>query len=94
MRLTCPNCGAQYEIDDGVIPDAGRDVQCSSCGHAWFQYPPHAEARREAADRESETRAAAAAAVAAPQAGRGGNGAPPQASERGQQAAAAGETPA
>lgn len=37
MRLTCPNCGAQYEVDDGVIPEGGRDVQCSACGHGWFQ---------------------------------------------------------
>lgn len=37
MRLVCPNCGAQYEVDDRVVPDAGRDVQCSNCGHAWFQ---------------------------------------------------------
>lgn len=37
MRLTCPNCDAQYEVDEAVIPDEGRDVQCSSCGHTWFQ---------------------------------------------------------
>lgn len=37
MRLVCPNCGAQYEVDDRVIPEGGRDVQCSNCGHAWFQ---------------------------------------------------------
>lgn len=37
MRITCPNCGAQYEIDPRVIPDIGRDVQCSNCGHTWFQ---------------------------------------------------------
>lgn len=40
MRLTCPNCGAQYEVPDGVIPEAGRDVQCSNCGHTWFQQHP------------------------------------------------------
>lgn len=39
MRLTCPNCDAQYEVDDSAIPDTGRDVQCSNCGHAWFQLP-------------------------------------------------------
>lgn len=47
MRLTCPNCGAQYEVPDDVIPDAGRDVQCSNCGDTWFQqHPdhPHVEA--------------------------------------------------
>lgn len=43
MRLTCPNCAAQYEVDDRVIPASGRDVQCSNCGQAWFQPPPGAE---------------------------------------------------
>jgi predicted Zn finger-like uncharacterized protein len=37
MRLICPNCDAQYEVDDAAIPPTGRDVQCSACGHAWFQ---------------------------------------------------------
>lgn len=40
MRLICPNCGAQYAVDDRVIPDAGRDVQCSNCGNTWFQNHP------------------------------------------------------
>ncbi len=39
MRLVCPNCDAEYEVDERVIPGAGRDVQCSNCGHAWFQNP-------------------------------------------------------
>lgn len=39
MRLTCPNCKAQYEVEDSVVPDGGRDVQCSACGHTWYQYP-------------------------------------------------------
>jgi predicted Zn finger-like uncharacterized protein len=37
MRLICPNCGAQYKVDERAIPEAGRDVQCSNCGHGWFQ---------------------------------------------------------
>lgn len=41
MRLICPNCGAQYEVDDSLVPESGRDVQCSNCGHAWFQQPAH-----------------------------------------------------
>ncbi|SNS89626.1 zinc-ribbon domain-containing protein [Tropicimonas sediminicola] len=42
MKLICPNCGAQYAVDDRVIPETGRDVQCSSCGHTWFQrHPDH-----------------------------------------------------
>lgn len=39
MRLICPNCGAQYEVGADVIPDGGRDVQCSNCGHTWFENP-------------------------------------------------------
>jgi predicted Zn finger-like uncharacterized protein len=37
MRLICRNCDAQYEVDNAAIPPDGRDVQCSGCGHAWFQ---------------------------------------------------------
>lgn len=44
MRLVCPNCGAQYEIDADLIPPEGRDVQCSACGHAWFEAPADAGA--------------------------------------------------
>lgn len=40
MRLICPNCSAQYEIDVSLIPDEGRDVQCSNCGNTWFELPP------------------------------------------------------
>lgn len=49
MRLTCPNCGAQYEVPDDVIPETGRDVQCSNCGDTWFQH--HADHRPD----ETET---------------------------------------
>ncbi len=40
MRLTCPNCGTQYEIDAALLPAEGREVQCSACGHVWFQDAP------------------------------------------------------
>lgn len=39
MRLICPNCGAQYEVDGSMIPPEGRDVQCSNCAQTWFQEP-------------------------------------------------------
>ncbi len=45
MRLTCPNCGAQYEVPDDIIPTGGRDVQCSNCGNTWFQV--HADMQAE-----------------------------------------------
>ncbi|MEQ6250090.1 zinc-ribbon domain-containing protein [Sulfitobacter sp. HNIBRBA3233] len=45
MRLICPNCDAQYEVPDDVMPATGRDVQCSNCGQTWFQHhPDHAPA--------------------------------------------------
>ena len=37
MRLICPNCDAQYKVADDAIPEGGRDVQCSSCAHTWYQ---------------------------------------------------------
>ena len=40
MRLICPNCDAQYEVVEDVIPTDGRDVQCSNCGQTWFQHHP------------------------------------------------------
>jgi len=40
MRLTCPNCDAQYEVPDEVVPIEGRDVQCSNCGNTWFHFHP------------------------------------------------------
>lgn len=50
MRLICPNCGAQYEVPESVIPESGRDVQCSSCGNTWFQHHPlYANASEEEA---------------------------------------------
>lgn len=40
MRLTCPRCAAQYQIADAAIPPAGREVECSACGHVWHQDGP------------------------------------------------------
>src|SRR5690606_10988567 len=62
MRLICPSCGAQYEVDESVIPDGGRDVQCSNCGHAWFQLSAK---QLEAEADEAERRAAAEDVAAA-----------------------------
>ncbi|HCP82052.1 MAG TPA: thioredoxin [Octadecabacter sp.] len=49
MRMICPNCGAQYEVADDVIPESGRDVQCSNCGHTWFEQPGASEAAEHGA---------------------------------------------
>lgn len=55
MRLTCPNCGAQYEVPDEVIPPEGRDVQCSNCGDTWYQaHPSHPEMAKLTAEPEPD----------------------------------------
>ena len=50
MRLICPNCAAQYDISNDAIPAGGRDVQCSSCAHTWFQTDKPVVAGRSAAE--------------------------------------------
>lgn len=37
MRLICPKCEARYDLDPALIPPEGREVECSGCGHIWFQ---------------------------------------------------------
>lgn len=41
MRITCPRCNANYEVPASVMPSGGRDVQCSDCGHSWYQLVAH-----------------------------------------------------
>ena len=36
MIITCPNCNKQFKIDNSLIPNEGRDLQCGSCDHIWF----------------------------------------------------------
>ena len=36
MIVTCPNCNKQFKIDNSLIPDEGRELQCGSCNHVWF----------------------------------------------------------
>ncbi len=36
MIITCPNCNKQFKIDNSLIPNEGRDLQCGSCNHIWF----------------------------------------------------------
>ncbi|XDA97801.1 zinc-ribbon domain-containing protein [Sulfitobacter sp. LCG007] len=64
MRLICPNCDAQYEVPEAVMPPEGRDVQCSNCGQTWFQeHPDYPEFDEDEEDRAEEAEAEAAAAL-------------------------------
>ncbi|WP_120632390.1 zinc-ribbon domain-containing protein [Ruegeria sp. EL01] len=65
MRLTCPNCSAQYEVPDEVIPEEGRDVQCSNCDQTWFQAKHPTDEISEPAQVEDDAADADAPAVEA-----------------------------
>ena len=36
MIIACPNCNKKFKIDNSLIPDEGRDLQCWSCNHVWL----------------------------------------------------------
>ena len=36
MIITCPKCNKKFKIDNSLIPDEGRDLQCVSCNHVWL----------------------------------------------------------
>ncbi len=35
MFIECPNCNKKFDVDQNLIPDNGRLVQCGSCEHTW-----------------------------------------------------------
>ena len=36
MIINCPNCDKKFEIDNKLIPNDGRLLQCGSCNNKWF----------------------------------------------------------
>jgi predicted Zn finger-like uncharacterized protein len=54
MILTCPSCGTQYVVKDGVIPPGGRQVRCASCKHSWHQDAEESAAADPAAEPAGE----------------------------------------
>jgi predicted Zn finger-like uncharacterized protein len=36
MIIVCENCNKKFEINDNLIPERGRLLQCGSCDHQWF----------------------------------------------------------
>ena len=36
MIITCPSCQKKFELDDNLLPENGRTLQCGSCNHKWF----------------------------------------------------------
>lgn len=39
MRLTCPSCASEYDVDAAAIGARGRMVRCANCEAEWFQAP-------------------------------------------------------
>ena len=35
MIVSCPNCDKKFNIDEKLIPEKGRLLQCSNCNHKW-----------------------------------------------------------
>ena len=36
MHINCINCKKTFQIDEKLIPDSGRLLQCGKCNHQWF----------------------------------------------------------
>ena len=36
MIITCPSCQKKFELDDNLLPENGRILQCGSCNYKWF----------------------------------------------------------
>ena len=36
MIVNCPCGEKKFEVDENLIPDKGRTLQCGSCNHKWF----------------------------------------------------------
>ena len=36
MIIACPKCKKKFDIEDSLIPEKGRLLQCSSCNNKWF----------------------------------------------------------
>ena len=40
MIIACPCGEKKFEIDESLIPEKGRDLQCGSCNRKWFYKIP------------------------------------------------------
>ena len=49
MIINCPSCEKKFQIDDSLIPENGRLVQCGSCGNSWF-FKPFEKVKEEILD--------------------------------------------
>ena len=52
MEISCPNCGARYQVPEAALGANGRDVTCSACGHVWRAFAPQAAPQPAAAPQQ------------------------------------------
>ena len=36
MIIECVNCNKRFNVDQNLIPNNGREIQCGSCNHSWY----------------------------------------------------------
>ena len=36
MQIVCENCNKRFNLNQNLIPQEGRYLQCSACNHKWF----------------------------------------------------------
>jgi len=36
MIISCTNCKKKFKVEDRLIPQSGRKIQCGVCKHLWF----------------------------------------------------------
>ena len=53
MIIVCPCKEKKFVIDEALIPQEGRILQCGSCGHKWF-YKIDKETKITSIDEPSE----------------------------------------
>ena len=39
MIISCEKCNKKFELEENLIPETGRLLQCGSCSHKWHYMP-------------------------------------------------------
>ena len=47
MLVNCNSCQKKFTVPNSAITNAGRLLQCGSCGNKWMQYPIKEELKKE-----------------------------------------------
>ena len=52
MKIVCPHCNTNYQIDDSRVPEKGLPVKCSACGNKFRVFREQEEEKPEAPKEE------------------------------------------